>query len=112
MQCPIVEVDGLAALLQRHRDPAVTVIGPVGPALVILLVARRRGASVAQYRRQALALHRLCRLAVGHFKRRHAGEVQQGWHHVGHMAELTPDRAKIFEFVWSRNDKTDAPSTA
>ena len=31
VQCPILEVDRLAALLQRDRDPAVAVIGPVGP---------------------------------------------------------------------------------
>ena len=45
-------------------------------------------------------------------QRRHAGEVEQGRHHVDHMAELAADRAAIFELVGPRYDKADPPAAA
>ena len=63
-------------------------------------------------RRQAVALHRLGGLPMRDGQRRHAGEVEQGRHHVDDMAELAADRSAIFELIGPREDEADPPAAA
>ena len=82
VQGPCVEVDRPAAFLQRHGDPAASVIRAIGPALVVLLLADRRRLRVEQERLQTGALHRQRAFAMRAGERSDARQIEQGWHHV------------------------------
>jgi len=75
------------------------VIGPVGPAFVILLMARCWGLGIPAARIPGSCPARLGGLAVRHFESRHAGEIEQSRHHrVDDMAELAADCPAILSF--------------
>ena len=111
VQGPVVEIDLVALSLQRHRHPAVAPVGPVGPALVVLLAAHRVGGFAAHDLREARAVHRQGVFAVRSGKRRDASQIEQGRHDIGHMGELRADRAGIGDLIRPGNNEAH-PSTA
>ena len=109
MQGPVVEIDLVAFSLQRHRHPAVAPVGPVGPALVVLLAAHRVGGFAAHDLGQARAVHRQGVFAVRSGKRRDAGQIEQGRHDVGDMGKLGADGAGVGDLFGPGDDEADPP---
>ena len=106
---PVLEVDRRAAPLDRPREPAVAIVRAVRPALVVLLAARRRRVGVEEHGREARSVQRARRPAVDALEPAHAGEIKQGRHHVGHVHELPPDRARVTDPRRPRRDERYSP---
>ena len=112
MQRPVVEVDRFAALLKRAGQPAVSIVAAVAPALVVLLAARRRRRGIEQHLREAPAVPRLRGPTTHLRQRRHAGQIEQRWHDIGHVHELRADRAAARDPRGPRDDKRHTPAAA
>ena len=92
VQGPVVHIDGHTPLLQRACQPSIPVVGAIGPALVVLLGARRQCRGVEQDRRKALAMQRQGRHTIDGIEGFETREVEESRHDVSDMDELRADR--------------------